>query len=192
MMLFVEQQKVSFSVPRRWCRDHHHFLRTHLGLSLLLFSSSAFRCWNTTKLLFCIARLIVRVPFYFCFFFKENRKDQHVDAEKQEIKEKKRNTSSLLLMKNDDDDARLFLDLFSRLFSVRTFHANYRSAATLRDDRQNIIITIVRRRRRRTQHQQKDVDDTPIIPVSPKLLLRDRRVGKNAERHRFYRFEQHL
>ena len=29
---------------------------------------------------------------------------------------------------DDDDYARLFLDLFSRLFSVRIFHANYRSA----------------------------------------------------------------
>jgi|TARA_B100000073_G_scaffold329196_4_gene316518 hypothetical protein len=114
-MMFVEQQKVSFSVPRRWCRDHHHFLRTHLGLSLLLFSSSAFRCWNTTKLLFCIARLIVRVPFSLLFF---------VDAEKQANKKK----HIFTIINDDDDDARLFLDLFSRLFSVRTFHANYRSA----------------------------------------------------------------
>ena len=123
-MMFVEQQKVSFSVPRRWCRDHHHFLRTHLGLSLLLFSSSAFRCWNTTKLLFCIARLIVRVPFSLLFFFKGNRKDQHVDAEKQANKKK----HIFTIINDDDDDARLFLDLFSRLFSVRIFHANYRSA----------------------------------------------------------------
>ena len=94
-MMFVEQQKVSFSVPRRWCRDHHHFLRTHLGLSLLLFSSSAFRCWNTTKLLFCIARLIVRVPFSLLFFLKETEK---TNTWTQKNKQIKRNTSSLLLM----------------------------------------------------------------------------------------------
>ena len=124
-MMFVEQQKVSFSVPRRWCRDHHHFLRTHLGLSLLLFSSSAFRCWNTTKLLFLYrATYCACSLFPFVFFLKETEKTKHVDAEKQANKKK----HIFTIINDDDDDARLFLDLFSRLFSVRIFHANYRSA----------------------------------------------------------------
>lgn len=61
--------------------------------------------------------------FTFVFFLTE--KTKHVDAEKQANKKKHIFT---IINDDDDDDARLFLDLFSRLFSVRIFHANYRSA----------------------------------------------------------------
>tara|TARA_Y100000994_G_scaffold187834_1_gene156655 strand:+ start:958 stop:1245 length:288 start_codon:yes stop_codon:yes gene_type:complete len=68
--------------------------------------------------------LLCVFPFPFCFFLKETEKTKHVDAEKQANKKK----HIFTIINDDDDDARLFLDLFSRLFSVRIFHANYRSA----------------------------------------------------------------